>query len=104
MSNPYLIDSSNNPYSLRNIRYFNAYNKITKQLEYTKFNFNFEKYKIEFKLQDKTKLEVFDDFLTRNGWKHNEPTVVKQEFKQYFTQLTSSMKTYNDYLDFDRVV
>ena len=69
---------------LQNIRYFNQYNTETKKLEYSKYNFNFEKYKTDFNLQDKTKLEVFDDFIIRNGWEFKKPTVVKQEFKQYF--------------------
>ena len=46
----------NDIYPLQNIRYFNAYNSETKELEYSKYNFNFEKYKIDYNLQDKTKL------------------------------------------------
>ena len=94
------MENRNDPFILKNIRYFNAYNETTKELEFCKFNFNFEKYKKEFKLMDKTKLEVFDHFLYLNGWNHLQKTVVRQEFKQYFTPITSSMKFYNEYLGF----
>ena len=83
---------------LQNIRYFNQYNTETKKLEYSKYNFNFEKYKTDFNLQDKTKLEVFDDFITRNSWEFKKPTVVKQEFKQYFLPMTKQIQAYNDYI------
>ena len=94
------MSSVNDPYILRKIRYFNAYNLQTKELEFCKFNFNFTKYIREFGLINKSKLEVFDDFLQRNGWSHYLPTRVKQEFKQYFNPITSSMKTYNEYIGF----
>ena len=78
----------NSIYPLRNIRYFNAYNSQTKQLEFSKYNFNFDLYKSEFGLEDKTKLEIFDDFILRNGSNYKIPTVVKEELKQYFLPMT----------------
>ena len=50
----------NSIYPLRNIRYFNEYNSETKELEFSKYNFNFDLYKSEFGLGDKTKLEIFE--------------------------------------------
>ena len=88
----------NSIYPLRNIRYFNAYNSQTKQLEFSKYNFNFDLYKSEFGLEDKTKLEIFDDFILRNGSNYKIPTVVKEELKQYFLPMTQKIQNYNRYI------
>ena len=76
----------NNLYPLRNIRYFNSYNSQTKQLEYSKYNFIFEKYQSDFNLLNKSKLEIFDHFLNNHGWDYKKPTIVKPEFRDYFFQ------------------
>ena len=89
----------NSIYPLRNIRYFNEYNSETKELEFSKYNFNFDLYKSEFGLGDKTKLEIFDNFILRNGWDYKKPTLVKQEFKQYFLPMTKQIQNYNTYRD-----
>ena len=57
------------------IRYFNVYDKQTKKLKYSKKNFNFDLYKKDFNLNDKTKLEIFDHFLIANNTAFfNEPS------------------------------
>ena len=51
---------------ISDIRYFNVYDSNIKKLKYSKYNFNFELYKKDFQLENKTKLEIFDHFLIAN--------------------------------------
>ena len=87
----------NSIYPLINIRYFNEYNSETKKLEYSKYNFNFEKFKIDYQMEGKTKLEIFDKFLLINGWDYKKPTKVQQNNKQYFLPMTKEILDYNDH-------
>ena len=88
----------NSIYPLKKIRYFNEYNSETKKLEYSKYNFNFEKFKTDYNLIGKTKLEIFDKFLLVNGWDYKSPTKVQQNNKQYFFPITQEIIDYNDYI------
>jgi len=98
-------------FNLTDIRFFNVYDKNTQELIYCKLNFNFDLYEKDFKLENKSKLEVFDDFLIRNDtafWlepdylnkgdktpSYLKPTTVKSELVKYFTPITNEMINYN---------
>ena len=98
--------------SIADIRYFNSYDSETQKLLYSKWNFNFEIYASEFDLKEKTKLEIFDDFLLRNDTffqsepnyleisdktpSYLKPTVVKEELKKYFNPMTNEIINYNN--------
>ena len=94
------------------IRYFNVYDKKTKKLKYSKKNFNFDLYKKDFNLVNKTKLEIFDHFLIANNSaffnepsfpnkgtttpSYLKPTTLKEEFKKYFTSMTEQIINFNN--------
>ena len=98
--------------SIDYIRYFNSYDPETQKLLYSKWNFNFETYSSDFNLKEKTQLEIFDDFLLRNGTffqsepsypeksdktpSYLKPTVVKDELKKYFNPMTNEIINYNN--------
>ena len=98
--------------SIDKIRYFNSYDSETQKLLYSKYNFNFETYALDFNLKEKTKLEIFDDFLLRNDTffqaepsfpeisdktpSYLKPTVVKEELKKYFNPMTNEIINYNN--------
>ena len=102
--------------SINDIRYFNVYDNQTKQLKYSKKNFNFDLYKKDFNLNDKTKLEIFDHFLVANNTAYfNEPsfpnkgtstpsylkpTTLKEELKKYFTPMTQQIINFNNLYGF----
>ena len=84
-------------YPLSNLRYFSAYNEQTKELIYSKYTFNFDLYASDFHLINKTKLEIFDDFLIRNQFDYGKPTVVLEKLKKYFYPMTQKVINYNNY-------
>ena len=102
--------------SINDIRYFNVYDNQTKQLKYSKKNFNFDLYKKDFNLNNKTKLEIFDHFLVANNTAYfNEPsfpnkgtstpsylkpTTLKEELKKYFTPMTQQIINFNNLYGF----
>ena len=102
--------------SINDIRYFNVYDNQTKQLKYSKKNFNFDLYKKDFNLNNKTKLEIFDHFLVANNTAYfNEPsfpnkgtstpsylkpTTLKEELKKYFTPITEQIINFNNLYGF----
>lgn len=99
--------------SIANIRYFNIYDKDTSLLKYSKYNFDFDKYSKDYDLTDKSKLDIFDDFLIRNetafqtepdydnipeGYtpSYLKPTVLKEGHEKYFLPITNEMIQYNN--------
>lgn len=97
--------------SIEYIRFFNSYDEKTKKLKYSKKNFNFDLYKKEFKLENKTPLEVFDHFLVKNDTaffnepdflnkgdktpSYLKPTKVKPDLVKYFTPMTNNIINHN---------
>ena len=78
------------------LRYFSVYNEITKLLEYSKYTFLFEIYAINFDLENKTKVEVFDHFLLQNETDWKKIIYVKTDLTKYFGPMTQEVLDYND--------
>ena len=83
-------------YNREDLRYFSTYNPITKLLEYSKYTFLFEMYEKDFNLENKTKVEIFDDFLERNETDYRKIVYVKPDLKKYFSSMTQEVLDYND--------
>ena len=99
-------------YSITDIRFFNVYDEQTRELKYSKYNFNFDMYKSDFDIKSDDKLEIFDDFLVRNetaffnepdvlnmGEKipsYLKPTTLKPELEKYFSPMTKLIINYNN--------
>ena len=97
---------------ISDIRYFNVYDSNIKKLKYSKYNFNFELYKKDFQLENKTKLEIFDHFLIANDTayfiepdydnkgdktpSYLKPTTLKDKFIKYFKPMTNVIINYNN--------
>jgi Trypsin-like peptidase domain len=78
--------------------YFSVYDTATNKLLYTKYNFNFDKYKADKALTSLDKGEVFKHFLDLNGQDWTKPAYVKDELKQYFLPMTTAIIAYfNNY-------
>ena len=80
--------------ALRSICYFLAFDSNTKELLYTKYNFNFTQYSIDFQLQTTNKLIIFNDFLKRNNTSYLKPYFVQPDLVQYFTPITDEIINY----------
>ena len=91
--------------------YFNVYDLDTHKLIYSKFNFNFEKYKNDYKtdkiFSSKDKGDVFKHFMNENmkanGFDPLNPekywqsrTTVNKNFEKYFLPITDQMIDYNN--------
>ena len=98
--------------NISQIRYFSVYDEETKKLKYSKLNFNFDLYKKDFDLKEKSKLEVFDHFLEKNDTafylepdvlnmgdktpSYLKPTVLKPDLEKYFLPMTNIMLNYHN--------
>ena len=83
------------------VRFYNllVYNPDTKQLDYTKYNFNFEQYRSDFNIISPDRNLIFADFWLRNNYDDTKPYIVYEDFKKYFKTdpaLISQMRTYVD--------
>ena len=83
------------------VRFYNllVYNPDTKQLDYTKYNFNFEQYRSDFNIISPDRNIIFADFWLRNNYDDTKPYIVYEDFKKYFKTdpaLISQMRTYVD--------
>lgn len=78
------------------MRFYNflVYDVNTKQLLYTKYNFNFSLYASDFAITSNSKLIIFADFWKRNNYNDLTPFVVYESYKKYFTSMTNEIKTY----------
>jgi len=77
--------------------FFSVFDPNTKQLLYTKYNFNFALYKSDFSLAFSAttqRLDLFLNFLTINGSTFNNPYTVKDDLKKYFTPMTQKIIDY----------
>ena len=97
---------------ISNIRYFSVYDKETKKLKYSKYNFNFDLYKKDFNLENETKLKIFDHFLIANDTayfiepdylnkgdktpSYLKPNTLKDKFVKYFTPMTNVIINYHN--------
>jgi hypothetical protein len=73
--------------------YFAAF-ADSSELLYTKYNFNYDKYALDYGLDPTKKVLVFKDFLKRNGTTYDKPYTVNEEFTQYFNPITSEIINY----------
>ncbi len=74
---------------------FNSFDVLTKKLLYTKYNFNFARYKLEKNLPSNLdNLTTFKNFLDLNESTWDKPYVVKQELKKYFNPITPLIISY----------
>ena len=73
--------------------YFAAFGDST-ELLYTKYNFNYDKYALDYGLDPKNKVIVFKDFLKRNGTTYDKPYTVEPEYTQYFNPITADIIDY----------
>lgn len=73
----------------------------TKEMLYTRYNFDFVKYNLDYEVVSKEepfnsedKSAIFYDFLTKNASPLYQPDTVKEELKQYFTPITQEIVDY----------
>jgi len=74
--------------------YFTVYDSKTYNLLYTKYNFLFESYKKDFKLDSTDKGVIFKHFLNANGEDWTKPTTVKPELVKYFGKINTDIINY----------
>ncbi len=74
---------------------FNAFDPTSKKLLYTRYNFNFTKYKTDKGLPTSSdNLTVFKHFLDLNGSTWDKPYAVIDSLKQYFTPINDFITSY----------
>jgi len=74
--------------------YFAVFDRTSRELLYTKYNFNFDLYKNDFELSFITKREIFYDFLIRNNTVYEIEFSVKEELIKYFFPITKQIVNY----------
>ena len=81
---------------LSDMIYFAGFDSNTKKLLYTKFNFNFELYKNDFKLDFLVtdKKNIFLNFLSRNNSSFDKPYSVLTTLQKYFLPITQEISDY----------
>lgn len=67
-----------------------------KQLIYTKYNFDFEKYKTDFNLLTNNKVDIYENFYKRNNYEPSKPYIIYDNYKKYFLPITEEIKAYVD--------
>jgi hypothetical protein len=67
------------------------YDPNTKKPLYTKFNFNFDEYKIDFNISSEDKNVIFSDFWNRNGFDYSTQYSIKDELIKYFTPINDDV-------------
>jgi hypothetical protein len=81
---------------LSDLIYFAGFDENSKQLLFTKYNFNFELYKNDFELDFLVtdKKNIFLDFLFRNNSSFDKPYSVLTTLQKYFLPITSEIVEY----------
>jgi len=81
---------------LKDIIYFAGFDSNSKKLLFTKYNFNFELYKNDFKLDFlvSDKKNIFVDFLSRNNTSFDKPYNVVTPLQKYFLPITQKIIDY----------
>ena len=64
------------------------------KLAYSKYNFNFNLYAKDTNRQNETKINIFENFLHRNGFNLSKPTTLNPSLKKYFLPMTEDIKAY----------
>lgn len=75
--------------SINEFIYFTVYDLVTFKVKYTKFNFNYEMYKLDFSLDSLDKGVVFKHFMNNNGIDYTKTINVKDEYIKYFNDITN---------------
>jgi len=74
---------------------FNVFDPVSKNMLYSKYNFNFALYSSSRNLDSSlTKTQVFKLFLQENGTTYDKPYSLSPELIQFFTPITQEMITY----------
>lgn len=73
-----------------------VYDEISKQLLYTKYNFDFDTYKDDFNILSNDKVQIFTDFWIRNNYIKSKPYIVYDDYKKYFKPITPEIIEYVD--------
>ena len=87
--------------SIRQFYNFLIYDEYTKRPKYTRYNFDFYQYKIDYGLPvDLPKYDTFTDFFFRVGFDWSKPYVLPEQYVKYFGPVTDEMIYYIDYYGF----
>jgi len=73
-----------------------VYDPNSKELLYTKYNFNFELYASDFKLLTSDRNQIFEDYWKRNNYVATKPYFVYADYIKYFKPITQEIKDYID--------
>ena len=73
-----------------------VYDPDSKELLYTKYNFNFELYVSDFKLLTLDRNQIFEDYWKRNNYVDTKPYFVYADYIKYFKPITQEIKDYID--------
>ncbi len=80
---------------------FIIYDSFTKLPKYTRYNFDFNQYKIDYSLPiDLSEYNTFTDFFYRAGFDWSKPYVLPDQFVKYFGPVNQSILNYIDYYGF----
>ena len=79
---------------------FIQFDVSTKLPIYTVFNFNYEKYALDYHIESASKYDIFTDFWNRIGFDYSKLYVVPPEYTQYFFAITQEMIDYVNYYGF----
>jgi hypothetical protein len=82
--------------NLGDIYFFAAYDPVTTQLLYTKYNFLYKEYAIAYNLIGLPKIFIFYDFLIRTDAAMERPFSVKPELVKFFSPITPEIINYFD--------
>ena len=89
--------------TVRELQFYNfiIYDPYTKLPKYTRYNFDFNQYKIDYSLPiDLPKYDTFTDFFYRVGFDWSKPYVLPEQFVKYFGPVNELMLSYIDYYGF----
>jgi len=73
-----------------------VYDSNSKELLYTKYNFNFKLYASDFKLLTSDRYQIFEDYWKRNNYVPTKPYFVYADYIKYFKPITQEIKDYID--------
>ena len=79
---------------------FAVFDPTTKKLLYSKYNFDFDKYKTENNLSTTNKNALFHNFLVNNETNLWKPFSVKEDLKKYFLSITQEIQDYFDDINY----
>jgi len=79
---------------------FAVFDNASKKLLYSKYNFDFYKYKTDKSLTTNNKNELFHNFLVDNETNLWKPFSVKEDLKKYFLSITPEIQDYFDNINY----